>query len=91
MADVIYGTVTEVIDGDTFKVSVYYQWDSNQRKYGSNETIRIADINAPEIPSAAGLRAKAHLENKLKGKNVRLEVQSRDTFGRLVCKVSLAS
>jgi len=90
MADVIYGTVTEVVDGDTFKVSVYHQWEGNRTKYGSNETIRIADIDAPEIPSSAGLRAKAHLENKLKGKNARLELQARDSYGRLVCEVSLA-
>jgi endonuclease YncB( thermonuclease family) len=90
MADVVYGTVTEVIDGDTFKVSVYFQSSSNTTKYGSNETIRIADIDAPEIPSAAGLRAKSHLENRLKGKSVRLEIQARDTYGRLVCKVRLA-
>lgn len=90
MADVIYGTVTEVIDGDTFKVKVYYQSDSNKVKYGSNETIRIADIDAPEIPSFSGQRAKTHLEKKLLGKNVRLELQARDTYGRLVCKVRLA-
>jgi len=90
MADVIYGIVTEVIDGDTFKVKVYYQSANNKAKYGDNETVRIANIDAPEIPSAAGLRAKVHLENKLKGRNVRLEIQARDTYGRLVCKVRLA-
>ena len=90
MADVNYGTVTEVVDGDTFKVRVYFQVENNKTRYGSNETIRIADIDAPEIPSASGLEAKKKLENKIKSKNVRLEIQARDTYGRLVCKVSLA-
>ena len=55
--DVIYAQKTEVIDGDTFKVKVYYQSDSNKVNYGSKETIRIANTDAPGIPSSSGQRA----------------------------------
>jgi len=89
MADVIYGTVTSVTDGDTFDVSVYYQSPGNKLSYNKSETVRVANIDAPELPSAAGLTAKTKLERRILGKNVRLEVQARDKFGRLVCNVTL--
>ena len=87
MADTIAGTVTNVVDGDTFDLRVYHQDPGNSRKYNDNERIRITDIDAPELQSSQGQRSKDALERKIKGKTVVCYVQARDTFGRLVCEV----
>ncbi len=90
MNDVIWGDVVRIIDGDTFEVDITHYDRRNGVSYGNRERIRIAGIDAPEIPSIPGLRARNHLENYLLGKHVRLTIRARDTFGRLVCDVAIA-
>ena len=90
MVDIIQGKVTEVIDGDTFDMSVSGRGANNSETYNNTERIRLADVNAPELGSPAGQQAKQDLETRIGGKIVKCEIQSRDSFGRLVCKVSLA-
>ena len=91
MNDVIWGDVVRIIDGDTFDVDVtHFMIEKNSVSYGNRERIRIAGIDAPEIPNIPGLRARNHLENYLLGKHVRLTIRARDTFGRLVCDVAIA-
>lgn len=89
MADTIRGPVTVIIDGDTFDMKVTHTGKNNQYKYNNEERIRIADIDAPELNTPAGGRSKNLLERKLKGKEVRCYVQSRDTYGRIVAKVNI--
>lgn len=91
MAGVLWGDVAEVIDGDTFDVKVTHYSKQNQREYNNKERVRIASIDAPELPSPLGYTAKQKLERRIGGKHVRLGIQSRDTYGRLVCDVSLAT
>ncbi len=91
MADTIRGPVTNVIDGDTFDMKVTHIGKKNQTKYNGNERIRIADTNAPELSEPGGEQAKKTLETKLTGKEVRCYVQTRDTYGRIVAKVSVLS
>lgn len=91
MSDLIWGDVTSVVDGDTFDINVTHHSRNNQEKYNSNERIRIAEIDTPELGTAGGQRAKTTLERSLNGKHVRCEVQARDTYRRLVCKVSIAT
>jgi endonuclease YncB( thermonuclease family) len=88
MADVIWGDVTQVIDGDTFDVTVTHYSRANEVQYNDRERIRIADIDAPELRSPFGQRAWHQLERTLVGQHVRLEVQARDVYHRLVCRVS---
>lgn len=87
MTDTIRGPVTAVIDGDTFDMKVTHIGKENKTKYNSQERIRIAEINAPELGTAAGKRSKEALERKLKGKEVRCKIQARDTYSRIVAKV----
>ncbi len=89
MADTIRGPVTAIIDGDTFDMKVTHTGKNNQYEYNSEERIRIADTDAPELNTPAGGRSKNLLERKLKGKEVRCYVQSRDTYGRIVAKVNI--
>jgi len=91
MSDVIWGDVINIVDGDTFDVKVTHYSKTNKNSYNNKERIRIAGIDAPEIPSSSGLRAKENLEKYLLGKHVKLTIQARDTFGRLLCEVVLAT
>ncbi len=89
MYDSIKGKVIEIIDGDTFKMNVTQQDESNKYKYNPQEIIRIADTNAPELDSLPGQLAKISLEKRLLNKNVRCKVKSRDRYGRLICDVNV--
>lgn len=86
--DTIIVTVTAVIDGDTFDATVEAQESRNREKYKTSERIRIANIDAAELPSRQGRTDKEKLEQAIKGKRLRCTVQSRDVYGRLVCKIS---
>lgn len=59
------GTVTYVVDGDTFDIAVV-----NGTKY----VIRMADVNASEIGQAGYAEAKAALNSMIAGKTVYLDV-----------------
>ncbi len=89
MTDTIAGTVTTVIDGDTFDLRVYHRGGTNSRNYGDNERVRIANINAPEINEPGGKRSKDALTKKILDKTVVCYIQARDTYGRLVSEVHI--
>jgi micrococcal nuclease len=67
--------VTRVIDGDTLVVQV-----ANQAPL----TVRIRDIDAPEICQAHGPEAKQALEEYALGKTVQLTTHARDSHGRTI-------
>ncbi len=87
MADTIRGLVTKIIDGDTFDMDVTHVGTNNSNRYNQKERVRIANIDEPELRSAAGRRSKDRLERELRGKNVRCYVQSRDIYSRIVAEV----
>jgi endonuclease YncB( thermonuclease family) len=77
--------VLEVIDGDTFKVFVDLGFNIYARL-----NVRIADINAPELPSAQGFSASAFLKTLLPvGAVVTLDSKRLDLHGRAEAVVSL--
>ena len=82
------GTVTSVVDGDTFKVEID----------GTTETVRIIGIDTPETvhPSKPvqcfGKEASNALKEILDGEDVALEknpVEERDKYGRLLRYVEI--
>ena len=70
------GSVTAVIDGDTFSVLLD----------GQEVVIRLVDINAPEIDECWGPEAASLLTSRLSGQQVVLVAGDADTdqFGRLL-------
>lgn len=72
------GTVTQVVDGDTIRVS------------GHDPRIRLFGIDAAEMDSAAGRRAKARMQDIAGGKWVSCRAVDVDRYGRTVaiCKLS---
>jgi hypothetical protein len=85
--DETYGTVTNVVDGDTFDVTIA---KSDPRIVYNVERIRLADVNSPEIDTAQGQNARDFTFAVLMNKRVYLDVDDlsgsgRDTYGRLVC------
>ena len=59
-----------VIDGDTI-------WHDGQK-------IRLVGIDAPEIDTADGLRAKKHLQGLIAGRPIRVLPRGHDQYGRLL-------
>jgi len=74
----VTGVVVGVADGDTVTV---LDADRNQHK------VRLAGIDAPEKAQPFGQRAKERMSTLVFGKDVRLEGDKLDRYGRTVAKV----
>ncbi len=79
-ADSLTGKVGRVVDGDTL-----YVLDANYKEH----KIRLAGIDAPERKQAYGLASRKHLASIVASKQVTIEYQKRDRYGRIVGKVLL--
>jgi len=77
-ADSLTGKVVKITDGDTL-----YVLDANYKQH----KIRLAGIDAPERKQAYGLASRKHLLSIVAGKQVIVEYQKRDRYGRIVGKV----
>lgn len=90
--DEAYGTVTKVVDGDTFDVTI--EKASPKVSYAV-ERIRLADIDSPEMDSDEGIAARDFTYAVLMNKRVYLDIDDyssngRDSYGRLICLAYLA-
>jgi endonuclease YncB( thermonuclease family) len=74
----VTGVVVGVSDGDTVTVL-----DANK----SQHKIRVAGIDAPEKAQPFGQRAKERMSTLVFGKEVRLEGDKQDRYGRTVAKM----
>ncbi len=79
-ANSLTGKVVKIMDGDTL-----YVLDANYEQH----KIRLAGIDAPERKQAYGLASRKHLASIVAGKQVTVEYQKRDRYGRIVGKVLL--
>ncbi len=79
-AESLTGKVVKITDGDTL-----YVLDVNHQQH----KIRLAGIDAPERRQAYGLASRKHLASIVAGKQVTVEYQKRDRYGRIVGKVLL--
>ena len=85
--DEAYGIVTNVVDGDTFDVTIE---KAGEKVAYSVERIRLADVDSPEIETDRGPAAKDFTFAVLMNKRVYLDIDDhsangRDSYGRLIC------
>jgi endonuclease YncB( thermonuclease family) len=81
--------VVRVVDGDTFRARITCVSGafSNRVSVSTEYRVRLADINAPELGTVEGERARSALESLIQGKNVMLDVDGVDVFdkyGRII-------
>ena len=79
-AKTIEGLVVGVADGDTITVL-----DQHMNTY----KIRLQGIDAPEKKQAFGEKSKQSLNDLVHGKQVHIEYDKEDKYGRMVGKVTL--
>ena len=75
MSSELQGHVVSIADGDTFTLLT-----ANKQQV----RIRLAEIDTPESGQPYGNRAKQALSDLVFGKDVRIEVQDIDRYGRTV-------
>jgi endonuclease YncB( thermonuclease family) len=78
IAGVIEGTIVKIADGDTITVL-----DSNKEQH----RVRIAGIDAPEKRQPFGNASRKRLVELVARKDVRVEFDKHDRYGRNVGKV----
>lgn len=79
-ADTLLGHVTHVADGDTITLL-----DSSNTQH----KIRLAGIDAPEKKQAFGMRSKQSLSDLVFNKQVTVETDKKDKYGREVGTILL--
>ena len=84
-----YGDVTRIIDGDTLKIEV--SDPESLETIGSTkttyQTIRLAEIDAPELKQRFGEAAKDFLR-KIVNEQIILCVVERDKYGRIIADIT---
>jgi micrococcal nuclease len=90
--DEAYGIVTNVVDGDTFDVTME---KANEKVLYRVERIRLADVNSPEMDSEKGPNARDFTYAVLMNKRVFLDIDDlsesgRDDYGRMICVAYLS-
>lgn len=78
----LFAKVIYLKDGDSFVVL-----DENKKEI----EVRLLDIDAPELHQAYGKKAKTFLTNLIKGKNVGIDFDKKDKYGRILADVYLDS
>jgi endonuclease YncB( thermonuclease family) len=90
--DEAYGIVTNVVDGDTFDVTIE---KAHAKVAYRVERIRLADVNSPEMDSEKGPDARDFTYAVLMNKRVFLDIDDlsatgRDSYGRMICVAYLS-
>lgn len=81
-AETLKGKVVRVADGDTLTVL-----DETQTQH----KVRLNKIDAPEKKQAYGEASKKHLSQYVFGKDVKVEFEKRDRYGRILGIVYLGA
>jgi len=72
-----FGTVLNVIDGDTFEVLIELGFGVTQKFH-----VRLDGIDTPEKNTEKGKRAKEYVKHLIEGKTVMLRDAGAEKFGR---------
>lgn len=71
--------ITKVIDGDTYQVL----------QQGKLQTVRLKNVDAPELKQFFGIAAKDSLSQLLLRKVVTIEPEKMDLYGRLLATITI--
>lgn len=82
LAETLFGHCVGVADGDTCALLLTLENGSKK-----TEKIRFHAIDAPEKRQAYGQAAKQFVSNLIYDKDIRVEMQSRDRYGRIIGKI----
>lgn len=74
--------VLEIIDADTLKAQVDLGFG-----FSTNQKLRLRGLDAPEIISREGLKAKAFVQKLLKGKTILIKTTKSDKYDRYLADV----
>ena len=76
----IDGLVSDVHDGDTITLA----------KLSESYTVRLVDIDAPELKQSFGIESRASLREVCLFKRATIDTQGEDRFGRTLARVTCA-
>lgn len=79
VAEVFFGHVTQVSDGDTL-------WVKPEGNHAPRK-LRLQGLDAPEICQPGGVEARAALQQLLVNQRLRVTVKYQDTYGRGLARV----
>ena len=89
--DIIWGVVTQVLNEHTFELRATHYRRGNLASYRRSETVRISGLHQlVGLTGRSREQGRRTLESQLLGKQVRVEIISRDPQGRLVADIRLA-
>jgi endonuclease YncB( thermonuclease family) len=90
-AQPLSGSVVEIADGDSISVRTNEVPQGLIIKSGQTMSVRLEGIDAPEHGQSFGDASRQHLNALISGKEVNLDCQEVDRYGRWTCKVLLPS
>ena len=70
--------LVKVVDGDTLRVDI----DLGLHIWAHDQRIRLADVNAPELPTPDGVAAREALMQRLAAGVPGLTITGKDKYGR---------
>ncbi len=83
MPDRLTGTVSRVIDGDTFELAVTDASHATRSDYKDTERVRMVSFSPPDPDS------EFSIAGSLPGRPVTCTIHSRDPYGRLIADVEV--
>lgn len=82
LADIIYGKVVGVADGDTITVLT---------RSKAQIKVRLTEIDAPEMSQPYGQKAKQALSDIVFQKDVKVDTDKKDRYGRFLGRIYVGS
>jgi len=87
MANMIKGLVTNIVDGNTFEISVQNNNGLSSAGEKRTEIIRIQGMDKPSISTLSGILAKLELEKKIVGRILECEIVEKNDNDQLIAIV----
>ena len=87
--DFLIGNVTDVVDGETIRMTVDRAGGRRMHGYKVQEKIRIKKLRLTDIAWMTGVFTRPQIEKLLKGKQVLCLIRSRDPGGTIIADVQV--